>query len=71
MCIITDYASSVQYLEMAGDVVAREGVLVAHELQDPGRHRLVDPQLLHRLHEPSVQLRRPVHLREVHPYIIN
>lgn len=59
------------HLEMAGDVVAREAVLVAHELQDPRRHRLVQPQLLHRLHEPPVQLRRPVHLQFIHRLINN
>lgn len=51
-------------LEMAGDVVASEA-LDAHELQDPGRHGLVYPELLHRLHEPPVQLRRPVHLQHI------
>ena len=50
------------YLEVAGDVVSCEAVVHAHDLQDPGRHGLVDAQLLHRLHEPPVQLRRPVHL---------
>lgn len=57
------------YLEVAGNVVSCEAIH-AHDLKDPGRHGLVDAQLLHRLHEPPVQLRRPVHLMKV-IYICN
>lgn len=48
-------------LQMAGYVMPREGV-DPHDLEDPGRHRLVDAQLLHRLNESPVKLRRPIHL---------
>uniref|UniRef100_A0A0A9E0F4 Uncharacterized protein n=1 Tax=Arundo donax TaxID=35708 RepID=A0A0A9E0F4_ARUDO len=48
-------------LEVAGNVVTSQA-LDPHYLQDPGWHGLVDPELLHRLHEPPVQLRRPIHL---------
>ena len=57
MCIV----ASKWYLEVAGNVVSCEAV-DPHDLQDPGGHSLVDAKLLHRLHEPPVQLRRPVHL---------
>jgi hypothetical protein len=55
------------HLKVAGNVVASEA-LDSHDLQDAGRHGLVDPKLLHRLHKPPVQLWRPIHLMN-HQYI--
>jgi len=48
-------------LQMTGNVMAREGV-DPHDLEYPGRHCLVNAQLLYRLNEFPVKLRRPIHL---------
>lgn len=52
------------YLQVAGNVVAREA-LHPHELQDSGGNGLLHPQLLYSLYKPPVKLRRPVHLQWV------
>ena len=48
-------------LQMTGNVMAREGI-DPHDLEYPRRDCLVDAQLLYRLNEFPVKLRRPIHL---------
>jgi hypothetical protein len=48
-------------LQMTRYIMPREGV-DPHDLEYPGRHCLVNAQLLYRLNKSPVEFRRPIHL---------